>query len=186
MIPGGTTPKTVVRRRMSGAGYWLEPNTGRLVKVETTHDQWIREENNARTMGVPEPVYQEIMTFPPEAVDEIRLLALHSGLVRMREHRRHLSIQFAAERPRLPSVLKAITIALNDLGIHPDTYAEMDNLLLGESAAMTVGELRIRIANGQPVFLGGSGGKPHPFLTEIRERFGERAGEGGGGGVLPT
>ena len=59
---------------MSGEGYGLDPDTGRCVKVETTHDEWIREEKNARSMGVPEPVYQEIMTYPPEAVDEIRLL----------------------------------------------------------------------------------------------------------------
>ena len=94
----------------------------------------------------------------------------------MREHPRYLSVQFAAERPRLPSVLKAISQALEDLGIHTDTRTELDNLLLGESTAMTVGGLRKRVEGGQAVFREGSGGKPHPFLTEIRERFGKRAG----------
>ena len=168
---------------MSGAGYWLDPDTGRCVKVETTHDEWIRVAENARSMGVPQAIYAEIMKYPPTAVDQIRLLAIHAGLVRMREHPRYLSVQFAAEGSRVASVLKAIVAALGDLKIHPDTRLEMDNLLLGESTAMTVAEMRIRIANGQPVFLGRSGGKPHPFLTEIQERFGERAGEDGGGGA---
>ena len=108
-------------------------------------------------MGVPEPVYQEIMKYPPEAVDEIRLLALHCGLVRMREHRDRLSVQFAAERPRLPSVLKAIVTALEEMKFHPDTRVEMDDLLLGDSAAMTVGGMRKRVESGQAVFLGGLG-----------------------------
>jgi hypothetical protein len=171
-----------------GAGYWLEPDTGKCMQVETTHDEWIRVWENARSMGVPRWIHDKIMRFPPEAVDQIRLLALYSGLVRMREHPRYLSIQFAAGHDSVARVLKAIVAALAALGIHPDTRIEMDDLLLGESTAMTVAELRNRIEAGKPVFLGGSGGKPHPFLTEIRERFGEwatGAGQEDGSGGLP-
>jgi hypothetical protein len=189
MIPErshGTTPNTVVRRRMSGAGYWLEPKTGRCVQVETTHDEFVRDRENARSMGVPRQVYDEIMMYSPTDVDEIRLLALHSGLVRMREHPRYLSVQFAAGRESVARVLKAIVKALADMKIHPDTRIEMDNLLLGESTAMTVAELRIRIGSGSGVLPEGSEGRPHPFLLEIRERFGKREGEDGGEGGLPT
>ena len=159
-----------------GAGYWLHPDTGKCVQVATTHDEWVRDNENARSIGVPQRVYDEIMQHPPTAVDEIRILGLHCGLVRMREHPRYLSIQFAAERHHIARLLGAIATALNHLGIHPDTTVQMDNLLSGESISITVAELRKQIESQQSVFSEQDdvGRKPmgHPYLLEIRRRFG--------------
>jgi hypothetical protein len=68
--------------------------------------------------------------------------------------------------------------ALAKLGIHPDTYMCMDNLLLGQSISMTIDGLRGRLESGQPAFpereAGEVGGPPtgHPFLIEIQRRLG--------------
>lgn len=158
-----------------GAGYWLNPDTGKCVQVETTHDEWVRDNANALSMGVPQWVYEEIMRHPPTDVDEIRLLALHCGLVRMREHPRYLSIQFAAERDCVSGVLSAIAAALNGLQIHPDTTVQMDNLLLGKSISITVAELQNQLETQTPVFSenqdqGGCIEAAHPFLIEVQER----------------
>lgn len=162
-----------------GAGYWLNPDTGKCVQVATTHDEWVRDNDNASSMGVPQWVYDEIVRYPPTAVDEIRLLALHCGLVRMREHPRYLSIQFAAERSRLSHIISAIALTLRDLPIHADTNIQMDNLLLGESLSITVAELQSRTEAQQPVFPEDSDHcdsiqTAHPFLSEVRRRFRNR------------
>jgi hypothetical protein len=167
-----------------GAGYWLNPDTGKCVQVITTHDEWVRDNANARSMGVPQWVYDEIMRHPPTAVDEIRLLALHCGLVRMREHPRYLSIQFAAERHRITRVLLAIATALSDLTIHADTNIRMDNLLLNDSLSITVAELQSRVESQQRVFpedkdQGDCIQAAHPFLIELQKRSRKRAMEAG-------
>jgi len=166
-----------------GAGYWLNPDTGKCVQVRTTHDEWVRDKENARSIGVPQWVYDEIMRYPPTAVDEIRLLALHCGLVRMREHPRYLSIQFAAERLHVAQVLPAIAAALNELPIHADTIIRMDNLRLNESVSITVAELKNRLESQQPLFSesndqGNDALKGHPFLMDIRQRFAQHAPRG--------
>ena len=37
-----------------GSGYWLNPSTGMCVRVATTHDEWVRDEQNADRIGLPE------------------------------------------------------------------------------------------------------------------------------------
>lgn len=159
-----------------GAGYWLNPDTGKCVQVRTTHDEWVRDNENARSLGIPQWVYDEIMRHPPTAIDEIRVLALHCGLVRMREHPNYFSIQFAAVDDHLHSVLSAIAAALKDLHIHADTDIHMDNLLLGQSLSIANGELQRRIETQIPVFPNdGDQQAAHPFLSEVQRRFGNRA-----------
>ncbi len=123
------------------AGYWLNPETGLLVKVSTTHDAWVRDRANATALGLPEAVFQEISSYAATDIDPIRLAACRCGLVRVREHRRHVSVQYWTEADLSPQVIRAVAKALADLGIHPDTRLEIDNLQLGESRAVTLREL---------------------------------------------
>ena len=143
------------------AGYWLNPDTGKCVQVATTHDEWVRDEENARSMGVSQWAYNQIMQYPATAIDEIRILALHCGLVRMREHPRYLSVQFAADGHRVARVLTATAAALSDLGIHPDTMLQIDNLQTSQRASVTVAELRSQLDTVFP----DEGGEAHPFLV---------------------
>jgi hypothetical protein len=131
------------------------------------------------------------MRQPATAVDEIRLLGLYCGLVRMREHRRYLSVQFAADRWRVARVLVMLVAALSDLGIHPDVRIRMDNLWLGESVSVSVAELQNRIGSRQLAFSehekeqDDSPPPAHPFLVELQGRFGS-AGQGPRRGITPT
>ena len=79
------------------AGYWLNPETGLCVRVATTHDEWVRDRKNAEDLGLPDTVYREIMSYDPTDIDPIRLAAVRCGLVRIREHRRHISVQYMAD-----------------------------------------------------------------------------------------
>jgi hypothetical protein len=133
------------------AGYWLKPETGECERV-TTHDEWVRDQKNAERLGLPPEVYAEIMRHPPTAVDEIRILAVNCGLVRIREHPRYTSVQFSAEPHRVDLVLRAVVKALHGVGIHPDTRLVIDNLATGDRTAMTIRELESAIENGRAVF----------------------------------
>lgn len=133
------------------AGYWLRPDTGECVRV-TTHDEWVRNWENADHLGIPASVYAEIMEYPPTAVDEIRTLAVQCGLIRIREHRWHVSVQFMAEPHRVGSVLQATVKGLYAIKLHPDTRLVADNLLPKERVVMTLRELAVALENGQQVF----------------------------------
>jgi hypothetical protein len=140
------------------AGYWLRPATDECVRVESTHDAWVRDWKNAQHLGLPPEVYAEIMRHPPTAVDEIRMLAVRCGLVRIREHPRYTSVQFSAEPHRVGAVLQATVKALHGVGIHPDTRLVVDNLLTQERVAMTIRELAVALDDGEQVFRGEDGG----------------------------
>jgi hypothetical protein len=130
------------------AGYWLNPDTGLIVKVTETHDAWIRDRQHAAELGLPEADFAKIISFPPTAIDEIRLVAVRRGLVRVREHRRHVSVQFMAEAERVGMVLGAVVAALIGVEIHPDSRLIVDNLLLGDSRAIMLGGLAAELRVG--------------------------------------
>ena len=131
------------------AGYWLKPDTGECVRVATTHDEWVRDRKNADRLGLPPEVYAEIMHYPPTSIDEIRILAVKCGLVRIREHRRHVSVQFMAEPRRRGPILQAAAKALHGVGIHPDTELVIDDLSTNERTAMTLRDLEAALENGR-------------------------------------
>ena len=101
------------------AGYWLNVERNQIVKVATTHDEHIRDRTNAAILGLPEAAYEEIMSYAATEIDPIRLVAVRHGLVRIREHKWHVSVQFAADSDRSPQVIQLVATALTGLGIHP-------------------------------------------------------------------
>ena len=134
------------------AGYWLNPNTGKCVRVDTTHDAWVRDRTNIENIGLPQAAYDAVMEFPETAIDEIRLVALDYGLVRVREHPRYTSVQFSAQPFQITPILQAVVTTLTELKLHSDTTLLIDNLLLHESARTGLGELQNKLAKGLPVF----------------------------------
>jgi hypothetical protein len=133
-----------------GAGHWLNPTTGQCEQV-TTHDEWIRDKKNANSIGLADDLYRQIMLLPATdnaAVDEIRILAVQGGLIRIRQHKRYTSVQFWVMIDQVDETLQAVLRALAELGIHPDERLQVDNLCLGESASVTLRALQ----NDQAVF----------------------------------
>jgi hypothetical protein len=133
------------------AGYWLKPDDGKCVKI-TTHDAWVRDAKNAEDLGIPADVYAEIMRYPEDAQDEIRILALRCGLVRVRENKWDTSVQFWAAANRVESVLRAIVTALHSVSLHPDTRLIIGNLLPQERVSVTLRELEAHLESGEAVF----------------------------------
>lgn len=120
-----------------GKGYWLNPRSGRCEQV-TTHDEWIREEKNAGAIGLPDEFYRRLMLQPSSAMDEIRTTALVGGLVRIRQHKRYISIQFWALADHVEEILQAVVKALEQLHVHPDELLKVDNLCLRNSVSLSL------------------------------------------------
>ncbi|MGO9115278.1 MAG: hypothetical protein ACLP9L_39195 [Thermoguttaceae bacterium] len=130
-----------------GAGHWLNPTTGQCEQV-TTHNDWIRDETNADSIGLAEDLYRQIMLLPDTAIDQIRILALRGGLVRIRQQKHYTSVQFWAIADQVNSILQAVLRALEALEVHPDERLEVDNLRLRDSMSITLRALQA----GEAVF----------------------------------
>ena len=46
------------------AGFSLNPDSGLIVQVTTTHDEWLRDRANAESLGLPEAAWREIVGLP--------------------------------------------------------------------------------------------------------------------------
>ena len=145
-----------------GAGHWLNPVTGQCAQV-TTHDEWIRDEKNADSIGLAQNLYRQIILLPDTAIDHIRIVALQGGLVRIRQHKRYTSVQFWAIADQIASILQAVLRTLDELKIHPDERLEIDNLLLGESVSIT----RRALQTSQAVFQQSDAGSPYQVLVRL-------------------
>ena len=63
-----------------GEGWWLNPTNDKIFSVGTTHNDWIRNPNNATLIGLPADIYEGIMRIPADKVDDKRhyfALVLH-------------------------------------------------------------------------------------------------------------
>ena len=162
-----------------GNGYWLNPNNDKCLQV-TTHDAWIQNAQNAAAIGLPDYVYQDIAKLQPQDQDEIRMLAIHAGLVRIRDYGNYTAVQFAADPQRVPTILWSILVTLKgELKMHPYTDLKIDNLKMKDSVTINIADLQSRLENDQPVLrsesIEGIHDIPfdHPATERMRLRFKE-------------
>ncbi|MBD3407236.1 MAG: hypothetical protein GF411_14040 [Candidatus Lokiarchaeota archaeon] len=93
---------------MMGSGYWLNPRTGEYIEVNK-HEKWISNKKNARHIGLSKRAYEEIKQLnPSEDIDEIRIIAIIDGLVRIRDYQSKVAIQFYAGRGQTRKVLWSV------------------------------------------------------------------------------
>ena len=162
-----------------GKGYWLNPNNDKCLQV-TTHDAWIQNPQNAAAIGLPDYIYQDIAKLQPQNVDEIRMLAIHGGLVRIRDYGNSTAIQFAADPQQVPTILWSILVALKgELKMHPYTELRIDNLRMKDSVTISLADLQTRLENNQHILrsesVEGVHDIPmnHPAAERMRMRFRE-------------
>jgi hypothetical protein len=135
---------------MRGAGYWLNPNTGKCVLV-TTHDDWIRNKANADSIGLPSFFYDEIMKMKITDVDEIRIKAMEGGLVRIRNYQNYVSVQFTAQRHRVTTILWSCLVALKELNFHPNDDITITNLFLKDQVTLSLANFQKKLENDEPI-----------------------------------
>jgi hypothetical protein len=96
---------------MNRRGFWINVENEECYEVYT-HDQWMREEENARKVNTPENVIQQISTMQTinnENADKIRLLALyHCEIIRFRGHDDFVVFEFATSMENFERYLGVI------------------------------------------------------------------------------
>ena len=70
----------------SGIGFWLDPRSGALHRV-TTHNDWMIDTNNQKKIGLgPTEVGVLDNLDPVKEIDEIRMVGVMWGLIRIRDY----------------------------------------------------------------------------------------------------
>ena len=120
-----------------GRGYWLNPQTQQSWIVDK-HELWVLE--NPLLSGVPANVHAHLLTLDPnKGMDEIRLAAINVGLIRLRDRRSHVSVQFSADEPNEKSVLRSVAMFLD--GIWRDTPLVIGNFATRTETTITLRQL---------------------------------------------
>ena len=85
---------------MTGPGYWLNPENRKWITV-TRHELTMCDAAALAGLGVaPEVVSaaQKISPYGYDTVDELRILGIQSGLIRVRDQGMYISVQFDASK----------------------------------------------------------------------------------------
>ena len=93
-----------------GRGFWLNPSNGRYVEV-TRHELTISDAEKMQTLGVAECVLERALGISPfsrQGEDELRMLGVDAGLVRIRDQNTYLAVQFRAPEAAEPAILAQV------------------------------------------------------------------------------
>lgn len=132
-----------------GAGYWLDPRTKQSWTVDR-HELWVLDEQNAKTVGISQQVYEHLLTLDSSlGMNEIRMAAINVGLVRVRDQGNYVSVQFASEQVR--QVLRAVYDFLDGVFQWKETDLVIDIFTTQASIRITLKELGRRLDNGESV-----------------------------------
>ena len=80
---------------MTGPGYWLNPANQKWIAV-TRHELTMRDASAMAELGVALDVInaaQQIAPYGHDAVEELRILGIRSGLIRVRDQGLYISVQ---------------------------------------------------------------------------------------------
>ena len=123
---------------MMGKGYWLDPKTQQSWVVDR-HERFVLE--NPLICGVPPEIHAHLLTLDTnKAMDEIRLAAIHAGLIRVRDHLRYVSVQFCADSNEM-TFLRSVFVFLDEIVLYKDTPLVIGNFATRVETTITLREL---------------------------------------------
>lgn len=138
----------------SGRGFWLDPRTNALYEV-ATHNDWLLDPENQRRVGLsPDQVRVLASLDPVREIDEIRMVGLLAGLVRLRDYYKHVSVQFYAVPTAEPTLLSKVVATIPEVtadrypvlaiqNLSSDAVARLDLLELAELLSNEEAALRM-------------------------------------------
>lgn len=95
-----------------GNGYWLNPQNGVCKKI-TRHELAMRDPQLLRELGVSDAVIdlaREVSPYSPEGEDELRMMGIDAGLVRIRDQDAYLCAQFRTSPERETELLAMVAV----------------------------------------------------------------------------
>ncbi len=128
-------------------GFWFDPNTGQSHSV-TTHQDWLLD--NSAALGLQDAL-AGLDRLQHE--DQIRLIGVRFGLVRIRDYGPRMSVQFWAEAEKVGGILSAVRAFLPEIGAGPLKSVWINNLFNGAQLTMTAQEFIQAIDHGGRLFV---------------------------------
>jgi len=129
----------------------------------------VRNPINQATVGLTPQQSRVIESLDPvREIDEIRMVGVRAGLIRIRDRHQNLTIQFSAPPSRGQSVLRAIADALPRLFTGVEHYLLLHNLHDDGHAAVWTQEFCRKVDNDEPVL---TAREPIPENEELRQRM---------------
>lgn len=133
-----------------GPGYWLDWRTGHFDEVYR-HDIWLCTPANTERFNVPGEIIADLASLHPfKDEDEIRILGLKAGLVRMRDQGSYFAVEFSAQPADLPAVLRAAERVLTEIEARPWELF-LFNLTTNEEVRIAYNEFQQRLRAGEIV-----------------------------------
>ncbi|MFN9984820.1 MAG: hypothetical protein ACK52S_04645 [Pirellula sp.] len=157
---------------VTGIGLWYNPQSDTVFPLGYfTHDEWLKSEERAEALGISFEMQQVILS--ETDIDVIRLAATMEGMVRIRDHRRRISVQFYVDGG-LMELLHKILKVLENQDFDVTAPLDIDNLRTGESKSVSIVQLRQSLASNAPILLKEVGKtapnelRDHPHAEKIR------------------
>lgn len=153
----------------SGPGYWLDPRSGTLHEV-TTHNDWLLVPENQAKVGLSA---REICVLngldPLHAIDEIRMVGVIAGLIRIRDYLNRISVQFFASENDTTDVLEAVATAIPGVTGTPFPFLTIQNLYNDSTAHIELESLKQKLREREPILE--SPPKPLTYNIALREKM---------------
>lgn len=130
-----------------GVALWINPKTDKEFAFSTTHDQWLKNPDNADALGLSEATAKLIASSNDE--DEIRMAAIMDGMVRVRDYLNHISVQFRARRGLRDLLFKIHQVLKRRFNQH--AHVIVHNMATGESTELSIADWGNRLSNDDPI-----------------------------------
>lgn len=154
----------------SGRGYWLDRRNGALHEV-TTHNDWLLDPENQAEVGLSPGQIRILEKLDPvREIDEIRMVGVIAGLIRIRDNLNRISVQFYSPQPDVADVLEAVTKAIPDVTSTPFPFLTIQNLYDDSTARIELDALNQALRENKPIL------EPPPeplhYNIALREKMG--------------
>lgn len=141
----------------SGPGYWLDPKRDTLHRV-STHNDWLLVAENQQAIGLSPLQIAVLAGFDPaREIDEIRMIGVMHGLIRIREYDsrndQRVSVQFYGEPSQVNTCLRIICDALPRVASQSNPNLTIQNLVDDALARLTLDELMRKLDADDPILV---------------------------------
>jgi len=135
----------------TGPGFWLDPRNGALHRV-TTHNDWLLDPENQKKVGLTTKQIEVLATLDPaKEIDEIRMIGVMSGLIRIRDYGNRVSVQFYAPPAESEQSLRAAVKAMPTVSSDKHPFLTIQNLHDDSTARIHLSVLVAKLRAGESV-----------------------------------
>jgi len=153
----------------TGPGFWLEPRSGALHRV-VTHDRWMLDpKNQAKVCLTPEQVRVLESLDPVREIDEIRMIGVMSGLIRIRDYRNRVSVQFYSTSAEVGQMLQSVVEAMPNVTRDRFPFLTIQNLCDDSTIHIHLADLESMLRAGDSVLHPTA--EPIPYNESLRRKM---------------